>query len=226
MRILLGFGDSRSAEQNEYKYIFQKKEFKEKTTIDKLQADTSKRITELQSLKELKDKEQKERLTNIKISKDTEIANANKQIKQNESEISKLQKENNDIQMKILNTDVGTFKFVAKNFGLELDKTVNWFIILIISVFDPLAVTLLLCFNHIVKVKHEDKKITPVVEEQTVTPIQPPVTTTPLTTKLQESEPVKDNHIHFYEHDENGKIAYKPFKPSQSKEIPLDQAST
>lgn len=43
--------------------------------------------------------------------------------------------------------DVITFKFVADAIGYDLNKTVKWFIVLIILVFDPLAVSLILAYN-------------------------------------------------------------------------------
>ena len=42
--------------------------------------------------------------------------------------------------------DVITFKFVADAIGYDLNKTVKWFIVLIILVFDPLAVSLILAY--------------------------------------------------------------------------------
>ncbi len=43
--------------------------------------------------------------------------------------------------------DIITFKFVADELGWELNKTVKWFIIFIIVVFDPLAICLILAYN-------------------------------------------------------------------------------
>jgi len=43
--------------------------------------------------------------------------------------------------------EVGGFLFVAKTFNIPLNKAVNLFIILIVFVFDPLAIALLLAFN-------------------------------------------------------------------------------
>jgi hypothetical protein len=43
--------------------------------------------------------------------------------------------------------EVGGFLFVAKTFNIPLNKAVNWFIMLIVFVFDPLAIALLLAFN-------------------------------------------------------------------------------
>jgi len=43
--------------------------------------------------------------------------------------------------------DIGTFKFVAEAFGVELDTVVKFFILIIVLVFDPLAVALILGYN-------------------------------------------------------------------------------
>ena len=97
-------------------------------------------------------------------------------IQQNDNMVDSLSNQNKDIALKINETDVGTFKFVAKNFNLDLDSTVNWFIILIIFVFDPLAVTLLLCFNYILNeiTKKEEVKIVNQPSPLVPTPINTP----------------------------------------------------
>ena len=43
--------------------------------------------------------------------------------------------------------DIGTFKFVAESVGLPLDTVVKVFILIIVLVFDPLAVCLVLAYN-------------------------------------------------------------------------------
>ena len=43
--------------------------------------------------------------------------------------------------------DIGTFKFVAESVGLPLDTVVKIFILIIVLVFDPLAVALVLAYN-------------------------------------------------------------------------------
>ncbi|NDG53516.1 MAG: hypothetical protein EBY39_10920 [Flavobacteriia bacterium] len=45
------------------------------------------------------------------------------------------------------NTDIGSFKFIAKTFGMELEQVVKWFMIVIVVVFDPLAVCLVIGYN-------------------------------------------------------------------------------
>lgn len=47
----------------------------------------------------------------------------------------------------IKQTDVGSFKFIAESFGLEVDAAVKWFIIMIVIVFDPLAMCLIIGYN-------------------------------------------------------------------------------
>lgn len=91
------------------------------------------------------------RISNLLSLKETKIKANELKTKDDISEIEKLQSANNVLQSKILTTDVGTFKYVAKTLNLQLDQTVTWFIWLIMSVFDPLAVSLLLCFNIIIK---------------------------------------------------------------------------
>jgi hypothetical protein len=47
--------------------------------------------------------------------------------------------------------DVTTFKFVADEFNTTIQKVVKWFIIVLIAVFDPLAIVLLLAYNTSIK---------------------------------------------------------------------------
>lgn len=155
-------------------------------------------------------------------------------INQNDAAINSLSNQNKDIALKINETDVGTFKFVAKNFNLDIDTTVNWFIILIIFVFDPLAVTLLLCFNYILN--EISKKKTGMVVEQpspSVITTTPPIETSvlPKTDTLEFG--IDDGEPNFpYIHTENIKadggstgIAYKSY-PKPPSVSPLNQAST
>lgn len=47
----------------------------------------------------------------------------------------------------ISDTDIGSFKFIARSFDVETDTAVKWFIIMIVIVFDPLAVCLIIAYN-------------------------------------------------------------------------------
>jgi hypothetical protein len=60
-------------------------------------------------------------------------------------EIKKVQYQNK------ISTDgkLGTFWYVAKTFNTSLDTIVKWFILIIVFVFDPLALSLLISYNHL-----------------------------------------------------------------------------
>lgn len=47
----------------------------------------------------------------------------------------------------INSTDIGSFKFIADSFDVEIEQAVKWFIILIVVVFDPLAICLVIGYN-------------------------------------------------------------------------------
>ena len=81
-------------------------------------------------------------------------------------ELTQIQEKNNtylleitDIENNLLDlkheesksTDIGTLKFVANLFNLDIQTIVKWFTIMIVLVFDPLAVSLILAYNNISK---------------------------------------------------------------------------
>ena len=43
--------------------------------------------------------------------------------------------------------ELGPLKYVAKSLGIEMDKVVNYFLLLIVFVFDPLAICLVIAAN-------------------------------------------------------------------------------
>jgi len=49
--------------------------------------------------------------------------------------------------------DIGTLKYVAKAFGVDMDTIVKWFTLAIVLVFDPLAVALVLAYNSLIERK-------------------------------------------------------------------------
>jgi len=63
----------------------------------------------------------------------------------------------------IRNTDIGSFQFIADSFNTPIDQVVKWFIIVIVIVFDPLAVALVLAYNIISggKLTRDDELDTP-----------------------------------------------------------------
>jgi hypothetical protein len=51
------------------------------------------------------------------------------------------------LKQQITKSDIGTYKFIAEAFNVKIETVVKWFILIIVSVFDPLAVSLLLAYN-------------------------------------------------------------------------------
>lgn len=76
-----------------------------------------------------------------------------KQKTEKDNEIIDLNKENSKSR------DVGTFKFVAGAVDKPLDTVVTWFIAIIMSVFDPLAVALVLAVNVVIGRKSVKKNL-------------------------------------------------------------------
>lgn len=74
----------------------------------------------------------------------TDLQNLEKQASQASEEIIKLESDNTK-------GEIGTFKFVAEAFGLKIETAVRIFILLIVIVFDPLAVCLVIAYNSLMK---------------------------------------------------------------------------
>lgn len=89
------------------------------------------------------------------------------------------------------NGDIGTFVYIAKVFGTSLDTVVKWFTLVIVFVFDPLAVALVIAVNFLLKSKDttEDGQVESVKTEPD--PITPPETIIPITETPIQEEPYK-----------------------------------
>ena len=90
---------------------------------------------------------------NLQLIRDTEknVSDEQKKLATLHEQRAELDKRIADIRLETLKTkDVVTFQFVADSVGLSLNTTVKWFIVIIIVVFDPLAVCLILSYNVIV----------------------------------------------------------------------------
>jgi hypothetical protein len=92
---------------------------------------------------------------------DKEIASVSKRIDeltiQNNVALDSINSiKNNNIE---LEREVGGFRFVAEAFNVPLNDVVKFFILIIVLVFDPLAVALIIAFNGLImKRKEEDDK--------------------------------------------------------------------
>lgn len=94
-------------------------------------------------------------LQNIQNQINDQIGDLNKQLEGENEKLKgygdKVSKIDEDIfKLKVDNSqkkDITTFKFVADQFNTTIQNVVKWFIAVLISVFDPLAVILLLAYN-------------------------------------------------------------------------------
>jgi hypothetical protein len=75
------------------------------------------------------------------------------------------------LKQQITKSDIGTYKFIAEAFNVKIETVVKWFILIIVCVFDPLAVSLLLAYN-ITSNKKEDIEIKSKIQEKESLDIQ------------------------------------------------------
>ena len=105
------------------------------------------------------------------------IRTADKEISSISNRIDELTKQNN-VALDSINAiknnnisierEVGGFRFVAESFGVELNSVVKFFIILIVIVFDPLAIALVIAFNQLMmnrRKEEEDEEVISKPEE-------------------------------------------------------------
>ena len=55
------------------------------------------------------------------------------------------------------NSKLGSFWYIAQTLGVPLDTVVKWFVLIIVLVFDPLAISLVIAYNVIKKTEEEDE---------------------------------------------------------------------
>jgi len=148
----------------------------QKTTIDGEIKQISERIDTLNQSR----LSQEKRLSDNKVRSTLYIYNdikrAGEEIKGLNSRLQELQKmkfekDNELITLQGDNSrvhDIGTFKFVAQSFNQPVDTVVKWFILILVSVLDPLAVSLVLALNVATR-GTVLKEVDEVVEEQPTT---------------------------------------------------------
>jgi len=79
---------------------------------------------------------------------DKNIKSENDKSQSYTTEIENIDKKITDIKLSSSSAkDIQTFKFVADSMGVDLNTVVKWFILILIVVFDPLAVALVLAYN-------------------------------------------------------------------------------
>jgi len=83
-------------------------------------------------------------------------------------EINQLDTSIIDLKSKITKSDIGTYKFIAEAFNVKMETVVKYFILIIVSVFDPLAVSLLLAYNIVANRKFEENETKEIIIEKII----------------------------------------------------------
>lgn len=112
-------------------------------TIRQLEQDNAATMLEIQTYNSTSDT----KIADIKTASERQKEEDAKKIAEHQTTVQSILSENDRLQQNIIATDVGTFKFIAKSLNMELDTAVNYFIWMIMLVFDPLAICLILAFN-------------------------------------------------------------------------------
>lgn len=140
-----------------------------KVRIASVQNDIDRKEKRLQQIFDLRS-QQETRLDNV-IGKSTTgnnttirtiqsvIAQADKEVIALQKDISNLSTQRDSLNAIAINKrveietngDVGTFVYIAKILGTDLDTVVKWFTLVIVLVFDPLAVALVIAVNFLLK---------------------------------------------------------------------------
>lgn len=105
--------------------------------------------TTLQTIDKSIDEEYKKFLSKVET-----LRNTTEQVPDNVQDVNSIYSKIRDKEQEILklredirNTDIGSFRFIARSFDMELEDVVKWFILVICIVFDPLAVVLVVGIN-------------------------------------------------------------------------------
>jgi cell division septation protein DedD len=155
--------------------------------IKKLEKD----IEEIMASIDAYNKESDNKVSSLNSKKDELAEAGKKKVIEYQNEIQALRNQNTDYKDKIVKTDVGTFKFIAKSLGVPLDTAVNYFIWSIMLVFDPLAVCLILAYNTLVGKKKEQilPVATPVITPTPTAIPEPTITPSPTPSATPEPTP-------------------------------------
>jgi hypothetical protein len=142
------------------------------TQITKNESEITRYTNQINNLQQIRNSQETNLSKQIDKDKSTArvsqmIRNADKEIATISQKIDDLSKQNN-VSLDSINAiknnnielekEVGGFRFVAEAFGFELNTVVKFFILLIVIVFDPLAVALIIAFNGLIERKKEEEE--------------------------------------------------------------------
>jgi hypothetical protein len=72
--------------------------------------------------------------------------------------IAKLEQEKLGLENSTFTSEIGPLLYLSRLTGAPMDMIVNWFILILVSVFDPLAVSLVIAANHL---RHKENEFPP-----------------------------------------------------------------
>ena len=164
--------------QNKIALIDKKKEIflEQKSQIDTLVKQKGERISSYDQLRLSQENSLNNQLTQKKGTKglqkniqsvDNSTQTLNKEISElNQKSIglsdsvAKLEQEKLVLENSTFTSEIGPLLYLSRLTGAPMDIIVNWFILILVSVFDPLAVSLVIAANHL-KHKENEKQIPP-----------------------------------------------------------------
>jgi hypothetical protein len=152
-----------------------------------------------------------------------------------QQEINRTSVERDSLRAKSLNTDVaittnsdiGTFVYISRAIGVELDTVVKWFILVIVLVFDPLSICLVLAYNFLIKRETELKKsniFTMYEKEETSTDVRSPqdVTAEKLSEETEHTlSPVEDPYPQYMTKNETVDVLERWWKKRNGVDIDI-----
>jgi hypothetical protein len=97
-----------------------------------------------------------------------QISLANQNLQDLEKQASQISQEIITLESDNTKGEIGTFKFVADAFGVSIETAVRIFIILIVIVFDPLAVCLVIAYNSLLKDRKVFEPKEPIIVEKII----------------------------------------------------------
>jgi hypothetical protein len=149
------------------------------TQIDKNEKEIDRYTTQLTNQQNIRNSQEANLSKQIDKDKSTSrvsqmIRTADKEITSISKRIDELTKENN-VSLDSINSiknnnielerEVGGFRFVAEAFNVPLNDVVKFFILIIVLVFDPLAVALIIAFNGLIMKRKEEGGIDIIIDD-------------------------------------------------------------
>lgn len=163
--------------QNKIALLERKKEIflEQKNQIDTLVSQKTKRITSYDQLRLTQENSLNSQLNakkgirglqkNIQ-SVDNSTQTLNKEISELNQKsiglsdsISQLEQQKLVLENSTFTSEIGPLLYLSRLTGAPMDSIVNWFILVLVAVFDPLAVSLVIAANHLRHKENEKKKI-------------------------------------------------------------------